>query len=135
MDPDTLAALCDCIVPPDDWPGACDLDVPAFVVRMVELGDAPPHLADGLVALEAEATHQLGRAFHEATPDAQHDLLAKLERGNAQTDWPIPANQWFDAAVTLVCQGYYGDPGNGANFGETAWAMIGYRAGATRGRA
>ena len=126
----TLAALCDRVVPRDEWPGAVDLGVPGHVLRMLDRGDAPAGFPDGLARLAREA----GGRFDALPPDDQDALLQRVERGETTAEWPDAA-RWFADAVTLISEGHYADPHNGANHGEAAWAMIGYRRGATRGSA
>lgn len=85
-----------------------------------------PSVDAGLAALDAEAMAAEGSLF-SALPASQQDrLLSGVERGDVQTTWPIPPQEFFATLARLTAEGYYGDPSNGGNRGAVSWHMIGY---------
>ena len=124
----TLEALANRIVPPDDWPGAVEANVLDYVQRQLagDLRAEAGRFAAGVGTLDAEAEARHGRPFDELGVDRMDALLADVERGEVGAGWPVEPAAWFALAVTLVCEGYYADPGNGGNRNRAAWDMVGY---------
>ena len=67
-----------------------------------------------------------GGAFAGLAPDAQDDLLRRVESGDVVTDWPVDPAEFFRAAAEHAAEGYYSDPGNGGNRDGVSWRMIGF---------
>jgi hypothetical protein len=124
----TLRALVDRIIPADDFPSGWEAGVGDYLDRQFA-GDLS-HLLDvyraGLDALEVEARATAGVNFTELAPDAQDDMLRRVELGEVVTDWPVDPAAFFRAATEHAAEGFYGDPGNGGNRGEVSWRMIGF---------
>jgi len=123
----TLRAAIDRIIPADDAPGGWEAGVGDYFaclwVREPQFL-APARL--GLDALDAEAQATAGAAFASLAPDIQDALLARVEAGDVQTDWLLPAD-FFRRLVQQTMEGFYADPGNGGNKDRVAWRMVGYR--------
>lgn len=125
-------ALLDRLIPPDDFPGALDAGVANYIARQLETDCARETavLHDGLARLDAEAVARTGRStsFVGLNAGEQDELIAALERGEARTVWPLemPAAAFIDRMVNLAHEGFYADPGNGANRDAISWRMIGY---------
>ncbi len=116
------------IVPGDDFPNAWDAGAGAYVTRQLA-GDLVAQAADiaaGLDALDAEAQAGSGAGFAALEPDQQDALLARLERAQVNTVWPVDPSAFFDQLITLTVEGYYADPGNGGNRDAVSWRMIGF---------
>ncbi len=124
----TLRALIDRIIPADDFPGGWEAGVGDYLDRQFA-GDLC-HLLDlyraGLDALEVEARATAGVNFAELTPDAQDELLRKVELGEVVTDWPIEPAAFFRTVAEHAAEGFYGDPDNGGNRDGVSWRMIGF---------
>ena len=124
---DTLRAAIDRIIPADDAPGGWEAGVGDYFARLWVREPqflAPARL--GLDALDAEAQATAGAAFASLAPDIQDALLARVEAGDVQTDWLLPAD-FFRRLVQQTMEGFYADPGNGGNKDRVAWRMVGYR--------
>ncbi len=124
----TLHALVDRLIPPDDYTGAWEAGVGDYIARQLE-GDLQPltqAYREGLDALNAEASAQFGHAFAALDPALQDALLQCVETGDVKTRWPLPPREFFTLLVHHAAEGYYADPGNGGNRGELSWKMIGF---------
>ncbi len=123
-----LRAAADRIIPADDFPGAWAAGVGDYFAQL--LTREPQFLftyRQGLDALKAETQAVSGRAFAEMEPDAQDALLARVESGEVQAEWPLDPEAFFRLLVAQTMEGFYADPGNGGNRDGIAWEMIGFR--------
>jgi hypothetical protein len=124
----TLRALIDRLIPADDFPGGWDAGVGDYLDRQFagDLSDVVDLYRSGLDALEVEARATVGVSFAALAPDAQDELLRRVEAGDVATDWPVDPAEFFRAAAEHAAEGYYGDPGNGGNRDGVSWRMIGF---------
>ena len=128
MNSETLRAVVDCLIPPDDFPGAYDAGVCDYLERLLQTdlaGDAEFFRA-GLDAIEAEALVRFDKPFAELSVGQQNSTLAAIESGNVKTSWPIPPSRFFEMLVSTTAEGYYSDPQQGGNRGAISWAMTGF---------
>ena len=118
----TLSAACERILPRDEDPGAIDLGVPRYIDRMVatpELASVRALLMRVLPLLDRESKKRFGgKAFHEASPPEQDEVLTLWERGH---DGPQP---FFPVLLSLTLEGAFGDPKYGGNIGGRGYAMV-----------
>jgi gluconate 2-dehydrogenase gamma chain len=134
----TLAAMCDCIIPPDSDPGA----EWAQVVNYIDIQLCGPfrklrdNYRDGLVSLDRTSQKEFGKDFAALSAADQSGLLAKLEKGAVAKElWPtVSATGFFNMALAHTMQGYYGDPRHGGNRDRVSWKMIGIPYPQVRGR-
>jgi len=134
----TLAAACDQIVPPDDFPGAAEAGVVAFIDRQLATRekDQIPIWQQGVRALDATARQRKGMPFAELSFEDQTTLLRDVEAGQ------VPATVWegldpeafFDRLVRYTMMGFYGDPRHGGNRQHVSWRMLGVPPAPIRGR-
>ena len=135
---DTLAAVCDALIPPDQDPGAATAGAVAFIDRQLA-GRERRHrstYSQGLRALGATARQLHGRAFTELTPETRAALLAVIERGDVPADlWaPGEAKAFFELVLGHTRMGFYGDPRHGGNRERVSWKMLGIPDPPVRGR-
>ena len=122
----TLAAVCDQIVPPDDFPGAAQAGVVEYIDRQLD-GRFKRYrklYADGLRGLDA-----LG--FTKLTAVGQLDLLTRVEAGRAGD---ARTREFFALAVGHTMQGYYGTARHGGNRNYVSWRMLRVPVRPVRGR-
>nr|PZN29591.1 MAG: hypothetical protein DIU80_09130 [Chloroflexota bacterium] len=124
----TLRAALDRIIPPDDFPGAWEAGVGDYILRQLggDLADQLETYRAGLDGLDYEALAASGRPFAELPAEAQDELLRRIERGEAQSPWPVDAADFFRMLCEHAAEGFYSDPGNGGNRDGVAWRMIGF---------
>ena len=124
----TLEALCNCLIPPDDYPGAWEAGVGEYIVRL--LNTDAKHLQEayrlGLAGLEAEAQARHKQPFTALSPAEQQSLLERVEQGEVQALWIVHAPTIFNTWLHHTAEGYYSDPGNGGNRNALSWEMIGF---------
>lgn len=125
---DTLEALVNRIIPADEWPGGWEAGVGDYLRRQfaADLAEKRALYQSGLDALDAEAQTALGHRFADAAPDAQDELLTRIEAGIVTTPWFVRPAYFFQQAISHSMEGFYADPGNGGNHNGVSWDMIGF---------
>jgi gluconate 2-dehydrogenase gamma chain len=140
----TLEAICDQIIPPDDYPGAKANGVLYFIDNALTTW-APEHRWDYVAGLEGvdESSHLMfGSSFLDLKWDQQTRILEAMEKGSAPGSiWkrlkvgsgPFAGDggeksdpQFFALLIRHTMQGYYSDPKYGGNRDQASWKMIGY---------
>jgi len=126
---ETLRAVVDCLIPPDDFPGAFEAGVCDFTIRLLEtdLADQREFFAAGLDGIESESLARFDSSFAHLSSDQQVAILEAVERDQVITAWPIPADQFFEMIVRTTAEGYYSDPEQGGNKGAISWFMTGFQ--------
>ena len=135
---DTLAAVCDTLIPPDQDPGAAAAGAVVFIDRQLA-GRERRHrrtYGEGLRALDATARRVHGRGVAELAPETRSTLLASIERGDVPADlWsPDGAKAFFELVLSHTRMGFYGDPRHGGNRDRVSWKMLGIPDPPVRGR-
>jgi hypothetical protein len=131
---ESLAALCELIIPKTDTPGAIDAGVPAFVADMYAHWMVPGErklVLEGLAQLDSAARGAHGRGFAACTPAEQAALLAPARKEAASyqqrshgLDGRLadPAAPFFFKMRDLVTLGYFtSEPGVN---GELAYVPV-----------
>jgi hypothetical protein len=108
-------AVLDRIIPNDDYPSATEAGVDRFILDLWRSGSEPSEVLvrDGLTTMAG---------FTNLPMDEQDRQLGE------QADC-----RWFRHLCELAAEGFYADPGNGANPDAVSWAMIGYHPGLPEG--
>jgi hypothetical protein len=128
MKTETLRAVVDCLVPPDDFPGAYEAGVCDYIERIfqTDLAAQSELFVAGLDGIDAEAHERFNKSFANLTPDQQLSTLAAIEAGEVKTSWPISPSLFFEMLVNTTAEGYYSDPQQGGNRGGRSWVMTGF---------
>lgn len=110
-------AVLDRIIPADEYPSACEAGVDVFILRLWCTGSeaSADMICDGI-----SRVHGFGLLSLAAQ---ERQLLSVADQ------------DWFRRLCELAAEGYYADPGNGANPNAVSWRMIGYEAGLPEGLA
>lgn len=126
---ETLRAVVDCLIPPDDYAGAFEAGVCDFIGRLLEtdLAAQREFFDAGLEGIESEALARFDSRFAELSPDQQFVIVEDLERGIVNTPWVIAPDQFFEILVRTTAEGYYSDPEQGGNKGSISWVMTGFQ--------
>ena len=128
MNPDTLPAVVDCLIPPDDFPGAYDAGVCDYIEQLLQtdLAEHAESFRAGIEAIDSEALATYNAPFAVLTPDQQISILETIESGAVKTSWPIEPAHFFVMLVNTTAEGYYSDPEQGGNRGRASWVMTGF---------
>jgi len=128
---ETLRAVVDCLIPPDDYPGAFDAGVCDFIATLLEtdLAAQAGFFAAGLEGIESESRARFDRSFADLSSNEKVTLLENVERGKVISSWPIAPDEFFDMLVRTTAEGYYSDPEQGGNRGSISWVMTGFQEG------
>ena len=124
----TLSALCDQIVPADEFPGATHAGVLMYIDRQLARHYSR-HLdayRDGISQADALSRKRFGSSLADVTPSQQFDVALALEKSN-------PA--FFSLLREHTMEGFYGAPRHGGNRDGVSWRMLGLAEPPLRGRA
>jgi len=123
----TVDAICEQIIPADDFPGARQARVVIFIDLQLtrhykRFQDA---YRKGLAGVEAASFAGFKKSFADLPADQQAEVLRGIEEKD---------EEFFTLIRTHAMQGYYGDPRHGGNRNEVSWKMLGLPTPPVRGR-
>jgi gluconate 2-dehydrogenase gamma chain len=123
----TVEALCEQLIPADRDPGARDAGVVKYIdIQLAKrLRRHRRSYRVGLAAVDAASRGKFGKAFAEASPDQQIEVLKDVEE---------TSKEFFDLILMHTRQGFYGDPRHGGNRNMASWKMVGLPFPPVRGR-
>lgn len=124
----TLAAVCDQIVPEDEFPSASQAGVLIYIDRQL-MRHYRRHRGAyrrGLQGVEAASRKRFGSELASLSQPQQFEIVSELERQN-------PA--FFELVLHHTLEGYYGSPRHGGNRDALSWRMLGLSEPPIRGRA
>jgi len=125
---ETLTAICDQIIPADDFPSASQAGVLTFIDLQLR-GPYKRHPRTYLLRLRRanlSCRNRFGRAVGGATPQQQLEIVREMDRQD---------RQFFELVRSHTMQGYYGSPRHGGNRDAVSWRMLGLDEPPLRGRA
>jgi len=119
MNSETLRAVVDCLIPPDDFPGAYDAGVCDYLERLLQtdLAEHAEFFRAGIDAIDAEALARFDKPFAQLSQTEQNATLVAIESG---------APRFFEMLVNTTAEGYYSEPQQGGNRGTISWLMTGF---------
>jgi len=128
MNPATLPAVIDCLIPPDDFPGAYEAGVCDYIEQLfqTDLAEHAEVFGAGIDAIDAEALARDNALFAVLPRNQQISILEAIESGVVKTSWPIAPPRFFEMLVNITAEGYYSDPQQGGNRGCASWVMTGF---------
>jgi len=134
----TVAAICERLIPADQDPGATE----AGVVNFIDLQLMGPYkryrasYRQGIKGIEQTSLRMFGYRFTELNSEKQDELLKQAEAGGATGEaWKgLSSQDFFSLILSHTMQGYYGDPRHGGNRGRVSWQMLGLPYPPIRGR-
>jgi len=124
----TLKAVCDAIVPADDYPSASQAGVLVYIDRQLARHYRRHRDAyrDGLLALDDLSRQRFGGDPASLTPQQMVQLLTEFQHSHRKQ---------FDLFRSHTLEGYYGPPRHGGNRDAASWRMLGVDEPPLRGRA
>ena len=126
---DCLIAICECIIPADDTPGATDAGVIYYIDRQIT-GIFKKNQSDyreGLKAVQADCRDLFNSKFENLPVKKQLDYLEMLEENNdLLNSWErILPPQFFNMVIAHTLQGFYGAPRHGGNKNYMSYRILG----------
>ncbi len=114
----TLQAICDQIVPADDFPSASQAGVLTYIDRQLARHYSRHQDAyrDGLAQAETASRNRFGKEISALPTQDQLAVVTGIEQEN---------HKFFDLVRTHTLEGYYGSPRHGGNRDELSWKMLG----------
>ena len=124
----TLTAICDQIIPADDFPSASQAGALVYIDRQLARHYRRHRNAyrDGLEQAEEMSRKRFGKDLPDLTAPQLLDLVAAIDKENAA---------FFALVRTHTFEGYYGTPRHGGNRDAVSWKMLGMAEPPLRGRA
>ena len=94
----TLRAVVDCLIPPDDYPGAYEAGVCDYLERLyqTDLLSQLEFCAAGLDSIDTESRFRFAAAFSDLTSDLQSSILRQLKQetiAHSLAHPPVPVLQ------------------------------------------
>jgi gluconate 2-dehydrogenase gamma chain len=121
-----VGAIAEQIVPSDDYPGAKEAGVVAFIDKILAGPFGTFYKAryqQGLLMIDELSHTRFTRDFVSLVSDQQASVLKSLESG---TGGGSAGREFFGLVLQHTIEGYYGDPKHGGNLGGVSWKMIGF---------
>ena len=124
----TLAAICDQIVPADNYPSASQAGVLTYIDKQLvrHLRRHQDAYRDGLEQAEAISRKRFGSDLASLAPAQQFEVVSTIEQQHLE---------FFNLVRSHTLQGYYGSPRHGGNRDAVSWRMLGLDEPPLRGRA
>ncbi len=124
----TLAAICDQIVPEDDFPSASQAGVLTYIDRELirHYSRHQGAYRDGLERVEVMSHKLSGQELASLSPQQQFQIVSDLS-GQDPT--------FFELVRNHTLEGYYSSPRHGGNRDAVSWKMLGLTQPPVRGRA
>ena len=123
-----LAALCNQIIPADEFASASQAGAVNYVDRQLtrHYQKHESTYRDGLAALDDMSRRRFRILYADATADQQLELAFALEK---------ESRAFFELVREHTMEGYYGSPRHGGNRDAVSWRMLGLDEPPLRGRA
>jgi len=124
---DCLIALCERIIPADDYPGATDAGVINYIDKQLRLRfpEEKELFRKGIASLQNWCRTKYNRNFEELSIDQQNNTLQMMEKNEMpQEQWEIPPKKFFSKLLARTMQGFYGSPRHGGNKDYMSFRML-----------
>lgn len=123
----TLAAICDQIIPADDFPSASQAGVLHYIDKQItrHYRRHQRSYRQGLKRANQISLQQCDKILAVAPPAKQLQVVTSLEKSD---------KQFFELVRSHTFEGYYGSPRHGGNRNAVSWHMLGLDDPPIRGR-
>ena len=115
----TLQAVVDRIIPKDDFPSGSEAGCVDFLLKLIADESLESFYISGLNEVESKSL-KFGSLFKDLPIKRQDSILDALSHSSGTRKVVL-------TIARQTIEGYYSDPGNGANKESLAWEMIGFK--------
>jgi gluconate 2-dehydrogenase gamma chain len=124
----TLSAICDQIIPADDFPSASQAGVLNYIDKQItrHYRRHQREYRVGLQRADEVSLQHCSKILAAASPTEQLEVVSFL------AEWDKP---FFELVRSHTLEGYYGSPRHGGNRNAVSWHMLGLDDPPVRGRA
>ena len=114
----TLAAICDRIIPADDFPSASQAGVLTYIDRQLirHFRRHQDAYRSGLEQAQAMSRKRFGQDLSALSQQEQFEIVSDLSEQNGA---------FFELVRGHTLEGYYGSPRHGGNRDAVSWRMLG----------
>jgi hypothetical protein len=123
-----MVAIADRLLPSGDGPGAKDVDVGAFFVRVFDderLATVHPLLKRGCAFLMKAAQLEGQKPFVDLDDASRDDLISRLAENQMRPDG-FHGPTFVRIMLALTLEGFLSDPRHGGNKGGLGWRFVGF---------
>lgn len=123
-----IAAICEQIIPTDEYPGAIEAGVVNYIDKLLyqRLPELKERYAAGIRALNACCAEKWGEVFARLEWQHQTHVLQEMETGKLPECYWQEVNQggFFWMVRNHTMQGFYGPPHHGGNKDYVSYRMM-----------
>jgi len=122
-----LIALCEQIIPADEYPGATDAGVIHFIDRQSKLRFPAERILfkNGVASLQNWCKATYNRMFEDLDSSTQITVLQSMEKDEIKSDlWKVSPKEFFEKLLARTMQGFYGSPRHGGNRDYVSFKML-----------
>ena len=122
-----LIALCEQIIPADEYPGATDAGVIHFIDRQSKLRFPAERtlFKNGVASLETWSKATYNQPFENLDASTQIAVLQSMEKDEIKSDlWKVSPKEFFEKLLARTMQGFYGSPRHGGNKDYVSFKML-----------
>jgi gluconate 2-dehydrogenase gamma chain len=123
-----LIALCEQIIPADEYPGATDAGVINYIDKQIALRfpEEKEVFCKSLLHIQDYCKTVHKSLFEELQPETQIEIMKKIEEGELQgQNWENNSQrQFFNKLIDRSMQGFYGSPRHGGNKNYLSYRML-----------
>lgn len=125
---DCIGAICEQIIPTDDYPGAIEAGVVNYIDRQIYIRwpEMKEYYRNGVKSVNAYCQAVYKKDFVELPWDEQTSLLQSIEKGELPEEyWGDPSQRDFFWTIRRhTMQGFYGAPHHGGNKNYVSYRMM-----------
>jgi len=122
-----LIAMCEQIVPADEYLGAAEAGVIYYIDKQTDLRfpNERELFCNGVASLQAWCKENHNQLFETLALGTQNEILQSMERNEINSDiWTVSPKQFFDTLLMRTMQGFYGPPRHGGNKNYASFRMM-----------
>ncbi|MBC8004166.1 MAG: gluconate 2-dehydrogenase subunit 3 family protein, partial [Verrucomicrobia bacterium] len=123
-----IMAVCEQIIPKDEFPGATDAGVIHYIDRQLSgvFHYDQQTYRTGIQSLQSYCVAKTSAAFESLSADDQIRILKAMESNQvSETEWPEgKPSAFFNLVLTHSMQGFYGSPIHGGNKDYLSFEML-----------